>query len=168
MEAVEEAKGGIKALLGTDEDTTLDKSGRFLLSKKKRERLGDDFAMAIGELGCICLYPESRWQERLAEINRTDPMNPGRQEYARLFFGTSDDELSCDSQGRVVIPSHIRDVVTVKDKVHVIGCFDHIEVWDPQEYREYKKYGDKYGESRRLALSNSYSKMKGVAVPASS
>ena len=167
MSAVGDTRIVLKPLLGTDE-ATLDSKGRILLGKKKRDRLGDSFAMAIGELGCICIYPEDRWQERLIEINNTDPMNPGRQDYARLFFAMADDDLSCDTQGRVVIPEHIRKKAHLKEKVLLVGCFDHIEVWDPQEYQEYWKYQEVYAKERRVPLNQAYSKMKGLTTPASS
>src|SRR5580693_266454 len=109
MAAVGETGTDLKPLIGTDE-ATIDSKGRILLGKKKRDRLGDTFAVAIGELGCICAYPEARWQERLNEINRYDPINQGRQQYARLFFGYADDEMTCDVQGRVVIPQKLREL----------------------------------------------------------
>ena len=50
----------IKPLIGTDEDT-IDDKGRLLVSKKKRERLGEDFVMALGATGCVVVYPELVW-----------------------------------------------------------------------------------------------------------
>jgi len=161
MAAVGETGLDLKPLLGTDE-ATIDNKGRILLGKKKRDRLGDSFAMAIGELGCICIYPERRWQARLDEMELSDPMNQGRNDYARLFFGTAEDELTCDGQGRVVIPQQIRDVVKLNEKILVVGCFDHIEVWDPQEYKEYWKYEELYAKERRASLGRAYKAMKGI------
>jgi MraZ protein len=160
MAAVGEMDMDLKPLIGTDE-ATIDNKGRILLGKKKRDRLGDTFAMAIGELGCICAYPEARWQERLNEINRYDPINQGRQQYARLFFGYADDEMSCDAQGRVVIPGKLRDLGKLNEKVLLVGCYDHLEIWDPEEYDQYCQYPDTYGKERREAMERAYNKMKG-------
>lgn len=158
MAAVGDAKEMSKPLVGTDE-ATVDPKGRVLLGKKKRERLGATFAMAIGELGCICVYPEDRWQARLAQMEATDPMNPARADYARLFYGTADDDLTCDVQGRVTIPGNIRESVALKEKILLVGCYDHIEIWDPQEYKKYWDDRKNYAPDRQRALLESYDAM---------
>jgi MraZ protein len=160
MAAVGETGNVLKPLLGTDE-ATIDSKGRILLGKKKRERLGDTFAMAIGELGCICVYPEHRWQERLDEISRYDPINQGLQDYTRWFFGTADDDLSCDANGRVVIPQMLREMGKLNETVLLIGCFNHLEIWDTEEYKQYCEYPDTYGKKRREAMQRAYGVMRG-------
>ena len=156
MAAVGETMATGKPLGGTDE-ASIDNKGRLLLGKKKRERLGATFTMVIGELGCICIYPEDRWQQQIQQIEAADPMNPGRRVFSRLFFGTSEDDLSCDAQGRVVIPGNLRDQVTLGEKVLLIGCYDHIEIWDPAEYKTYKGNPDKYhAEEHKIYLDAYY------------
>src|SRR5471030_2019127 len=152
----------LKPLIGTDE-ATIDSKGRILLGKKTRDRLGDNFAMAIGELGCICAYPELRWKERLKQINRYDSINQGRQQYERLFFGYADDELTCDAQGRVVIPQKLRELGKLKEKVLLVGCNEHLEIWDPAEHRDYGLNPDTYGKERREPIETAYNKMREVA-----
>jgi DNA-binding transcriptional regulator/RsmH inhibitor MraZ len=58
----EEATTVLKPLIGTDE-ATIDDKGRILVGKKKRERLGEPFAIAVGEVGCLVAYPEPVWQQ---------------------------------------------------------------------------------------------------------
>lgn len=159
MAAVGETGTNLKPLIGTDE-ATIDSKGRILLGKKKRERLGDTFAMAIGELGCICVYPEARWQERCNQIEQYDPINQGRQQFARIFFKHSDDDLTCDAQGRVVIPQKLRELGKLDEKVLLVGCYDHIEIWDPNEFAQYELYPDTYAKETRDALLKAYQMMK--------
>src|SRR5438045_9662631 len=90
----------LKPLIGTD-DATVDDKGRILVGKKKRERLGEPFAMAVGEVGCLVAYPEAVWHQKVGEILRIDSLNQGRQQYSRMFLGYADDELKFDQQGRV-------------------------------------------------------------------
>jgi len=146
-------------LLGTDE-ATIDNRGRILLGKKKRERLGDSFAITIGEFGCICAYPAVSWRARIREINSYPPNNIGRQKYSRFLLGDSDDDLTCDPQGRVVIPRKLQEMGKLKDKVLLVGCGDRLEIWDPVEYESYLSNPDDYCRDRRIAMENAYNEMK--------
>lgn len=149
----------LKPLVGTDE-ATIDNRGRILLSKKKRDRLGDSFAMALGEVGCICAYPEAHWLERIKEINSYPPNNQGRQKYSRFFLAGSDDDLNCDPQGRVVIPRKLQELGKLKEKVLLVGCGDRLEIWDPEEYDSFLANPDEYGKDRRISMGLAYDEMK--------
>jgi len=149
----------LKPLLGTDE-ATIDGKGRILISKKKRERLGDDFAICLGENGCLNAYPAARWEELMAEINKYDPISGGRQQYTHLVLGTADDELSCDDQGRVVVPQKIRTMAKLTKDVVIVGCGDRIEIWDKAEHDLYLGSPDTYGAARRASIEKAYRDMK--------
>ncbi len=46
-----------RPLLGTEE-AVLDDKGRVLVSKKKRERLGETFTLILGKVGCLMMVPD--------------------------------------------------------------------------------------------------------------
>jgi MraZ protein len=147
MSLAESSGSDFKPLTGTDE-TSLDEKGRLVVSKKKRERLGDNFAIAISEIGCLAIYPERTWQSILAEVQSVGAINKGRQIFARLVIGTAEDELSCDANGRVLIPAHLRKEAKIKDKVVVIGAMDRIEIWAKEEYDAFTADPLSYGKQR--------------------
>lgn len=41
-------------------------------------------------------------------------------------------EVSCDRQGRILIPSHLREFAQLKKDVCIIGTGAIIEIWDPE------------------------------------
>jgi MraZ protein len=147
-----------KPLLGTDE-ATIDEKGRILIGKKKRERLGENFVMALGEVGCLVAYPEETWEKLYAEIMQFSGINQGRQQYTRLMLGTADDELSFDAQGRVVVPSKLRKLARLDKEVVLVGCGDRLEIWDKDEWRQYNEYPDSYGFQRRETIEKAYVQM---------
>src|ERR1051325_8923969 len=100
----------------------MDDKGRILVSKKKRERLGDGFTLVLGKLGCLIAYPQSIWNQLLEETLSFGLTNDGRRDYSRLIFGSAEDDLKFDGPGRMVIPQKLRDAAKLKDKVLVIGC----------------------------------------------
>ena len=67
-----------KPLIGREE-ATIDDKGRILVSKKKRDRLGENFVIALGTCGCLVAYPEASWQKFVDGILSYDPINMGRE-----------------------------------------------------------------------------------------
>ncbi|HXH61587.1 MAG TPA: hypothetical protein VNI20_09530 [Fimbriimonadaceae bacterium] len=149
-----------RQLIGTDE-ATIDEKGRLLLSKKKRERLGDPFLMALGSTGCVIAYPLPVWEQMVAEIMQNPSTNQARQHYTRLIIGTAEDDLKCDRQGRVVVPQKLRDAARLVDKVVVVGCLDRLEIWAKAEWEKYESDPDGYGRERREAVDRAYRQMTG-------
>jgi MraZ protein len=151
----------LKPLIGT-EYAPIDSKGRIVLDKKMRSRLGDSFAMAIGELGSVYVFPETDWQIHIEEIMKADPLSQARKWYARLFFSTADDEMKCDGQGRVVVPQRLRDLAKLADQVMVVGCGDHFEIWNPDEYEKWEQNQETYGEGRRASMESAFRAMRGL------
>lgn len=140
-----------KPLLGTDE-AVIDTKGRILISKKKRERLGDNFTLVLGLEGCLYAYPEFRWNEILREVFSSESTSEGRQKYTRLVFGTADDELSCDEQGRVVVPHKLKTSANLTKDVVLVGGGDRLEIWDKAEHAAHldKIYAQHNGRSEAI------------------
>jgi len=151
-------------LLGTDE-STLDDKGRILFSKKKRDRLGDPFTLAFGTVGCLTAYPKPAWDALVKTILSHDPINFGREQYTRLVLGSAEDELRFDGQGRVVVPSRMRELAKIKEKepVMLVGCGDRVEIWSKAEYEKYNEFPEVYGLQRREAIEKAYRQMVGAA-----
>lgn len=150
-----------KLLIGTD-DATIDDKGRLLFSKKKRDRLGSDFVVTLGTVGCLVAYPAASWEKVMEEVFSHEAINQGREQYARLVLGLADDDVRFDAQGRAVIPQKLRELAKLKDKVKLIGLGDRLEIWAAAEYAKYLKNPDGYGKERKEAIEAAYKKMKGT------
>ena len=50
----------------------------------------------------------------------------------RRFLIGSSTEVECDKQGRVLIPSHLREYAGIKKEALVIGTGATIEIWSPE------------------------------------
>ena len=71
----------------------MDGKGRILVSKKKRDRLGEPFVMAVDDSGCIVAYPEQTWAEMVGEILNYRSLSQGRKQYTRLLARMAEDDL---------------------------------------------------------------------------
>ncbi len=149
-----------KQLIGTEE-ATIDEKGRLLVSKKKRERLGEPFVMSVGPTGCLVAYTVEAWNIEVGEVLSNPSTNLGRQQYARMLSGSAADDLRFDKQGRVVVPQRLRELAKLKDKVFVVGCIDRMEIWSAAAWKDYEKDPDGYGKERREAFIRAERQMIG-------
>ncbi|MEJ5169735.1 MAG: hypothetical protein WHU10_02000 [Fimbriimonadales bacterium] len=153
---------GFRPLVGT-EDTTIDKMGRVLIPKSKRDRLGENCAITLGTSGCVVILPEWHWLELQQWLYQVPKENFGAEEYKRLVFGEAQDSLRFDAQGRLVIPQRLRELANLRQNVKLVGAFDRVEVWDEDEFRVFLENPDDYGRDRRMRLERAMRMMQGGA-----
>ena len=152
---------GFKPLIGTEE-ATIDDKGRILVSTKKRERLGNGFAIVFGTRGCLAAYPQGIWERMLEEILQYDSINAGREQYTRLLLGTAEDDMKFDAQKRFVVPQKMRDAAKLTKNVLLVGCLDRVEIWAREEYELFQKDPETYGRQRHEAIAKAYNEMVGL------
>ncbi|MBN8691273.1 MAG: cell division/cell wall cluster transcriptional repressor MraZ [Armatimonadetes bacterium] len=152
-------------LLIGSEEATIDDKGRVLVSKKKRDRLGEGFVMALGTVGCLTVYTASAWYDTVREIFEHSAINVGREQFARLILGTAEDEIKFDPQGRMVVPKSLRALAKLNSKVKIIGLGDRMEIWALEEHEKYESDIDGYGFARRDQILKSHVMMTGRVQP---
>jgi MraZ protein len=99
----------------------------------------------------VRIYPMPIWialEERLAQMPSTHP--------ARLrfldrvnYFGQA---AEIDSQGRVVIPSRLRESAGMDGEVDVLGQYDRLDVWNHERFLA-RLHRDPYTDDDARALS---------------
>jgi len=152
-------------LLIGSEDATIDEKGRVLVSKKKRDRLGEGFVIAHGAAGCLTVYTARAWADTVREIFEYSAINQGREDFAQLILGTAEDDIKFDPQGRMVIPKTLREAAGLTGKVKIVGIGDRMQIWSLDEYekREAEDKNDNF--SRRDRINKSYVMMTGRVNP---
>jgi transcriptional regulator MraZ len=82
---------------------------------------------------CVRIYPLQVWIELEQKLTKMAANHPSRLKFLdRVNYYGQTGEL--DAQGRVVIPSHLRDSATIVGDVRVIGRIDHLEVWNEERF----------------------------------
>jgi len=127
------------APLDGTEPGTVDVKGRIRLSQKKQDRLGLKFAAYQSPLGCLVLFPEAVWQERLAEVLAKPAGDLDRVIGSRQLGAMSEDDLRCDAQGRFVIPQRFREDMKLGDEVVIVGGVDRVEIWPKETHKKFKE-----------------------------
>ena len=121
---------------------SLDSAGRFVMPKKFRLSLGEDFVITRG-LGCLCVFTRDFMDKELSrELGQLGSplqslLNPDIVRLTRHFY--MDMALtSTDSQNRVPLTPEHRRFARIKEDVVICGCGGYIELWSPEALAEYK------------------------------
>ena len=125
----------MKMFLGEYNPNITDGS-RIALPKKFREQLSEDeLVLSKGFDKCIFIYAKEDWSEKVQKQVENSAGTIKRTDLERYLF-TSASEVSVDSQGRLVIPSNLKDYAQIDTRTAVIGVGDHIEIWDHEMWQK--------------------------------
>ncbi len=114
-------------------DHSTDAKGRLFVPSRFRDELGKKFVVTKGLDGCLFAYGEEEWH-RVEEGLRNLPLTSksGRQ-FARFFFAGAA-EVEVDSQGRILIPSKLREYAGITKEVVSVGVDTKVEIWSKERY----------------------------------
>ena len=114
---------------------TLDTKGRLTVPAKFREALGDRCVIARSLDQCLCIYAMEDWEKfvaRLADI----PYNVRKQRQLVRYFLSGANETEIDRQGRILIPSNLREAAGIDKEVVLAGVGSRIEVWSKEIWEQ--------------------------------
>lgn len=111
---------------------SVDKKGRAFIPSKFREELGENFMIcrSIDSRPCLRVYSLEQWAV-LDEKLRALPARAGA--FKRKIYSSAT-SLECDSQGRILIPTKLREFAELEGDACFIGMSDFFEVWCPDNW----------------------------------
>ncbi len=113
---------------------SIDGKNRLVLPSSIRNRLDPDQRLILmpGYETCLYLLTYERWRNKLMSDEFQDDARESRQ--LRRVFAAMASEVNIDGQGRLVIPGKLKEQAGIDDSVTVVGNFDRVELWDPDEW----------------------------------
>ncbi len=114
---------------------TIDTKGRLIVPSKFRDLLGDEFVVTKGADGFLVVYDNNGWkafEETLQEM----PMNRKDVRQVARFFLAGAADVEVDKQGRILIPTDLRDYAGLEKEVVLIGMADKIEIWSKDRWED--------------------------------
>lgn len=119
---------------------TVDSKGRINIPAKMRKNLSAEansaFVITRGLDNCIFVYPNDEWAKREAELGKLEQTNKEARLYTRLLLEYASD-VELDGQHRIVLTKELMEYAKISGDVLILGVFDRIEVWNPEEYKKY-------------------------------
>jgi MraZ protein len=81
----------------------------------------------------VQIYPMPVWLALEERLGRMPSTNPSRLRFFERvnYFGQT---AEIDTQGRVVLPTRLRDSAGMAGEVDVLGQYDHLDVWNHDRF----------------------------------
>ena len=98
-----------------------------------QDKQGPDVFVTSVSGESVRIYPIAVWLEVERKLKEMPGNHPSRLKFLdRVNYYGQTSEL--DSQGRVVIPPHLRESASIVGDVRVFGRIDYLEVWNDQRF----------------------------------
>ena len=119
--------------------TRVDEKGRLKVPAEfKRlidEKYGNEFYITSLDGKVAQIYPFEEWQRIEEKLAKLSNFNPTKKKFLNRtnYYGQL---VEIDGQGRVLIPSLLRDSAGIKGEVAVVGNLTYLEVQSIEAYRK--------------------------------
>lgn len=119
---------------------TVDVKGRLKIPTAFKlfldENYGPDFYVTSLDGQSVRAYPFSVWREIEDKLAALPSMNKAKKKFLDRanYWGQP---ARMDAQGRILIPSHLRESAASRGEVAVIGYLNYLDVWSMERFREH-------------------------------
>ncbi len=118
----------------------IDAKGRIVMPTRYRDRLQEESSgrvvMTIDtDERCLLLYPIQAWEVIENKLAELPSFNPQARRIQRLLIGHAT-EIELDNNGRILLPSILRDYAGLQKEAMLIGQGKKFELWDEAHWQE--------------------------------
>lgn len=121
--------------LGTHEPK-LDEKGRLILPARFRDELAKGLVITKGQEHCLYVFPMGEFTAITERMRQAPVTEKGARDYMRVMFAGAHDEVP-DKQGRVTIPTGLRNYAGLEKECVVIGANTRLEIWGSTSWATY-------------------------------
>mgnify|MGYP000436250372 CR=1 FL=1 len=116
---------------------TVDNKGRLTIPAKFRSELAAGVVVTRGIDKCLFLFPMAEWEKLSQQVSQLPITQQEAREFRRLIFSGASDIVP-DKQGRILIPSYLREYANLDSEVVIVGNNTYIEIWNAEAWQEAK------------------------------
>jgi len=118
-------------------DYKIDEKSRVPIPPKFRRELKEGVVLTPGIEKCIIAYPLSEWK-KLATTLTTGSVTPSKlRRLNRAMFATAF-SLNIDGQGRIALPTALREYAEIVNEVVIAGANTYFELWNKVHWESEK------------------------------
>lgn len=119
---------------------TIDRKGRIIIPSKFREvfkeHYVEKFYITRGLDKCLFVFTEEEWRLQEQKFKSMSFTKAQARQFNRLYFSGAID-VTCDRQGRVLVPQYLKDYAGIKRDVVIVGVSNRIEIWARDGWKKY-------------------------------
>jgi len=123
-------------LVGLYEYSSDSKNRIFIPSKF---RTNSHFIITVGLDECLYLYPKDKWEKLENKLDDLPFSDKSEERAFKRIFLSGASVARPDSQGRILIPNHLRNYAKLKNDIVIIGVSSRIEIWSKPVWEKYSK-----------------------------
>ncbi|NLL93447.1 MAG: division/cell wall cluster transcriptional repressor MraZ [Clostridiales bacterium] len=120
---------------------SIDAKGRVIVPVKFREALGDEFVVTQGLDGCLFVFPNEEWGNFEEKLKSLPMSNKDARKFVRFFLAGAA-TVEVDKQGRILLPSVLREFAALEKDVVLVGVGSRVEIWDKARWDESTSFED--------------------------
>jgi MraZ protein len=132
----------------------IDNKGRLPLPTKFRQEFREGIVLTRGFENCIVAWRSSDFEKIAGSYSSQTLGKSKMRRLARFTFGNAFD-LQLDAQGRVALPSALRQYAGITDAAIIVGANNCIELWNPQKWQEEQKEAESQAWQIQESLEDS-------------
>ena len=91
--------------------------------------------------GCLFVYDNAGWTAFEEKLQAMPISRKDTRMFVRHFLAGAA-EVEVDKQGRILIPSVLREFAGLEKDVVLVGVLTKIEIWDKDRYADASSYDD--------------------------
>jgi MraZ protein len=115
----------------------LDDKGRLFLPAKFRDELAGGVVITRGQEHCLYVFTRAAFAAKAEELQSASLTSKRDRDYGRMFFSMAEDQTP-DKQGRVTVPSRLREYAGLDRDCVVVGANTRLEIWDAAAWAAYE------------------------------
>ena len=115
-----------------------DEKGRVAIPSEWRSRADTELTQWVITQGfddCLLLYTETEWQKFMDKVKELPYSHTKNRLIMRKTVAPARN-VSCDKQGRILIPQNLREYAKVDKEVVLAGMITRIEIWDKKMWED--------------------------------
>lgn len=113
--------------------TKLSNKGRTAIPAKFRKDLGTKVVISRWYENSLAVFSESAWEKILDLAVGGTLLTESARDTERFLMGQAY-ESELDDQGRLVIPSNLREYASLKDEIVFLGLKNRAEIWSKEDW----------------------------------
>lgn len=100
-----------------------------------RENYGEDFFVTSLNGEFVRIWPLEEWSQIEARLARVASTNRAKKKFLNRanYYGQ---QVKLDKQGRLLVPSLLRESAGMRGEVDVLGSLTYLDVWNHQRFVE--------------------------------
>jgi len=117
---------------------SLDKKGRLTVPARYRQLLAEGGYITQGFDRNLMVLRIAAFESMSAKVNQMSLTKSSARELRRVLFSRAE-RIEPDKNGRILLPSFLRQEIGLDGEVMVVGVGNYFEIWSPSTWQKQMK-----------------------------